>query len=242
MLFALRRFEMDRNPIRATAAVLALLAAWSGQGRAQGMAEDAARDVVDRVLRNTEETRDGLDAWSRSVIERALEHAGRKARRAPSPLPAENNARGVARGLSARPHGPEVIVFMSLSAPLASWRQWSREAARIGAPLVLRGIGPDGFRATVKRIGPYLDREGAAAIDPRLFRLFGVTVIPAVVVAPGGVSPCTSPGCTSDPAPPHDRIAGNIGLEAALEAIATEGGPGRATAGRHLAALRGELP
>jgi len=233
---------MDRNPIRMTAPVLAcvvvLLAAWSGEGQA----EDTARDVVDRVLRNAEATRGGLDAWSRSVIERALERAGRKARRAPSPLPAEDNARGVARGLSARPRGPEVIVFMSLSAPAASWRQWSREAARIGAPLVLRGLGPGGFRAAVKRIGPYLDREGGAAIDPRLFRLFGVTVIPAVVVAPGGVPPCESRGCAEDPAPPHDRIAGNIGLETALEAIAAEGGPGRAAAHRHLASLRGDLP
>ena len=246
MLFALRRFEVDRNPIRVTAAALAcvaLLVAWSGRGRAQGTAEDTAHEVVNRVLRNAEETRGGgVDAWSRSVIERALERAGRKARRAASPLPAENNARGVARGLSARTHGPEVIVFMSLSAPAASWRQWSREAARIGAPLVLRGIGPGGFRATVKRIGRHLDREGAAAIDPRLFRLFGVTAIPAVVVAPGGVPPCESRGCAQDPALPHDRITGNIGLEAALEAIAAEGGPGRAAARRHLARLREDRP
>ena len=236
---------MGRNPIHLTAAVLAcaaLLAASSAPGRAQGTAEEAARDVVDRVLRNADTRGGGLDVWSRSVIERALERAGRKARRAPSPLPAENNARGVARGLSARPRGPEVIVFMSLSAPEASWRQWSREAARIGAPLVLRGFGPDGLQATVKRIGRHLDREGGAAIDPRLFRLFGVTVIPAVVVAPGGVPPCESRGCTGDPAPLHDRIAGNIGLEAALEAIAAEGGPGREAARRHLARLRGGRP
>ena len=203
---------------------------------------DTARDVVDRVLKDAGTTQDGLDAWSRSVIDRALERAGRKARRATAPLPAENNARGVARGLSARPRGPEVIVFMSLSAPAASWRQWSREAARIGAPLVLRGFGPDGLQATVKRIGRHLDREGSAAIDPRLFRLFGVTVTPAVVVAPGGVPPCESRGCAGDPAPLHDRIAGNIGLEAALEAIAAEGGPGREAARRHLASLRGDLP
>ncbi len=237
---------MNCNPIRVTAAVLAcvvLLTAWSGQGGAQGTAADTARDVVDRVLRDAEKTRGGdLDAWSRSVIERALERAGRKASAASAPLPAEDHARRVAGGLSARPHGPEVIVFMSLSAPAASWRQWSREAARIGAALVLRGLGPDGFQATVKRIGPYLDREGGAAIDPRLFRLFGITAIPAVAVVPGGVRPCGSPGCAADPAPPHDRIAGNIGLEEALEAMAAEGGPGRAAARRHLASLRGDPP
>ena len=236
---------MERNAIRTTAALLAcvaLLADWSGRGRVEETHTDTARDVVDRVLKDAGTTQGSLDAWSRSVIERALERAGRKARRASSPLPAENSARGVARGLSARSRGPEVIVFMSLSAPAASWRQWSREAARIGAPLVLRGFGRDGLQATVKRVGRYLDRGGAAAIDPRLFRLFGVTVIPAVVVAPGGVPPCESRGCAGDPAQPHDRIAGNIGLEAALEAIAAEGGPGRAAARRHLASLRGDLP
>lgn len=234
---------MDRHPIHATVAALAclaLLAAWPARGRSQTTATDTARDVVDKVRRNSENARGSdLDAWSRSVIERALERTERNARGASAPLPVEDQAGRVVRGLSARPHGPEVIVFMSLSAPETSWRQWSREAARIGAPLVLRGFGPDGLQAAVKRIGPYLGREGAAAIDPRLFRLFGITVIPAVVVVPGGTPPCRSPGCSGDPAPPHDRIAGNVGLEGALEAIAAEGGPGRAAARRHLASLRG---
>ena len=82
--------------------------------------------------------------------------------------------------------------------------------------------------------------EAGVAIDPRLFRLFGVTRVPAVVVVPGGVPPCESRGCSDDPAPPHDRIAGNIGLAAALEAIAAAGGAGRDAARRHLELLRGE--
>ncbi len=237
---------MNDNPIRKTIPALAsalALAAWCGPARAQETAGDMARDMAERVLEKTRKARgNDLDAWSRSVIERALERAGKNVPGASGPLPAERHAGRVARGLSARPHGPEVIVFMSLSAPAASWRQWSREAARVGAPLVLRGIGPDGLRATVKRIGPYLDRKSDATIDPRLFRLFGITVIPAVAVVPGGAPPCKSRGCATDPAPPHDRIAGNIGLEAALEAIAGEGGPGRAAARRHLASLRGDRP
>ena len=118
-------------------------------------------------------------------------------------------------------------MFTSLSVPAASWRQWSREAARTGVPLVLRGVGRDGFRATVERIGARLGGHGAGvAIDPRLFRLFGIRRVPAVAVVPGGVPPCASRGCAGDPAPPHDLVAGNIGLEAALEAVAAEGGPG----------------
>ena len=236
---------MNPKQTVATAASLTFvfgLAALCGMGGAEEAPQEAARHMVDRVLRNAEP--DGgrdLEDWSRSVIERALQHTGRKASGGSAPLPAEGHAGRLPTSLFGRAAGPEVIVFMSLSAPAESWRQWSREAARIGAPLVLRGFGPGGLQATVKRIGAYLNREGGA-IDPRLFRLFGITAIPAVTVVPGGVPPCQSRGCSEDPAPPHDRIAGNIGLGAALEAVAAEGGPGRAAARRHLASLRGESP
>ena len=123
------------------------------------------------------------------------------------------------------------------------------DAARISAPIVLRGVlrgvGQEGLQTFVKRIGERLgerlgDSGAGAAIDPRLFRLFGIEAVPAVVVVPGGVPPCTSRGCANDPAPPHDLITGNIGIVAALEAVAAEGGPGRETARRQLARLRGE--
>ena len=129
----------------------------------------------------------------------------------------------------------------ALSVPAASWRQWAREAASIGVPLVLRGVSEDGLPATAKEIGGRLGgAEAGVAIDPRLFRLFGVTRAPAVVVVPGGVPPCRSRGCADDPAPPHDRVTGNIGLAAALETVADEGDSGRAVARRHLQRLHGE--
>ena len=221
-----------------------------------GMAEKAGA-LADEVLRGTDEGADGLDAWTRSVIEEALERAARDASRtadeaagtetgaAPAPLPAERNAAQTEVGLSAQPPRPntaQVIVFTSMAVPAASWRQWSFDAARIGAPMVLRGVSGDGFQEFVRQIGVRIGDSGAgAAIDPRLFRLFGIKSVPAVAVVPGGVPACTSMGCADDPAPPHDLVTGNIGIEAALEAIAAEGGPGRETARRHLARLRGEI-
>ena len=218
-----------------------LLTAWAAPVPAQESHEKAAREMVEGVLRKTEKSPAGdLSAWSRSVIKRALERAGKNAAETPDPLPAEGQAGHQASSFLARSHGPEVIVFMSLSAPAASRREWSLEAARAGVPLVLRGLGSQGLKATVKRIGAYLAEGAGAAIDPRLFRLFGITAIPAVAVVPGGVPPCVSRGCAEDAAPPHDRVMGNIGLEAALSIIAAEGGPGRATARRHLVKLRGD--
>ena len=129
---------------------------------------------------------------------------------------------------------------MSLSAPAESWRQWAGEAASIGAPILMRGVMKEGLRATAGRIGGLLDgAEAGAAIDPRLFRLFRIGLVPAVAAVPGGVPPCKSRGCADDPPPPFDLITGNIGLAAALEAIAAEGGPGRDAARRALLRLEG---
>ena len=194
----------------------------------------------------------GLGDWTRSIIDRALKRAGEAARQSAgqtvpgssretaAPLPAERHAARTAEGLSGRGSTPEVLLFTSLSVPAASWRQWARDAARIGAPMVLRGVTAGSLRATVKRIGERLGgHDVGVAIDPRLFRLFGIERVPAVVVVPGGVPPCTSRGCAGDPAPPHDRVTGNIGLVAALEAVAADGSAGRDVARWHLQRLGG---
>ena len=205
---------------------------------------DAAR-LVEEVLRNAGANGEGsLGEWTRDVIERALGRAGETARQTvpgrsgeTSPLPAERHA-GELSG--PRSGSAEVLIFTSLSVPAASWRQWARDAARTGAPLVLRGVGEGGLPETSKRIGARLGgAEAGVAIDPRLFRLFGVTRVPAVVVVPGGVPSCRSRGCADDPAPPHDLVSGNIGLAAALEAVADEGASGRAVAQALLERLRG---
>ena len=103
---------------------------------------------------------------------------------------------------------------------------------------MLRGVGDGGLPGTAKKIGERLDgAEAGVAIDPRLFRLFGIERVPAVVVVPGGVPACRSRGCAADSAPPHDLVTGNIGLVAALEAVADEGDAGREVAKAYLARL-----
>ena len=205
-------------------------------------AEAHAQALVDAVLGGSvEETlaaeQEALADWARTVIDQALT-------RLPGgngPLVAgESMAPAVAQGLEgSRANTSEVLVFMSLSVPEPSWRQWSRQAARVGAPMVLRGVADGGLAATVRAIQDRGPLDGAA-IDPRLFRLFRIGTVPAVAVVPGGVPPCTSPGCSTDAAPPHDLVTGNVGLDGALEAVSREDGPGRDTAIRHLAVLRGE--
>ena len=214
--------------------------------RAQERDAGAAR-LVDEVLRkaggNGEDT---LGDWTRSIVDRALQRAGETARqtvpgssgKTAAPLPAERHAGAVTGG---RQPTAEILVFTSLSVPVASWRQWAAEAAQAGVPLVLRGVAAEGMRATVKAVGERIGQERVGiAIDPRLFRLFGVTRVPAMVVAPGGVPPCTNRGCSGDTPPPFDLVTGNIGLAAALQTISEEGSAGRDVARRYLERLRGE--
>ena len=257
MLHALNRTAATRvgGAVAGLAGVL-LLAACCRPALAQqtsGSPEASARELAAEVLRQAGDRE--LGDWTRSIVDRALERAGEAAWQtvpetesgSPSPLPAERHAASLAGNAAGRAGTAEILVFTSLSVPAASWRQWARDAARLGAaehagpPLVLRGVARDGLRATVKRIGELLGgHDAGVAIDPRLFRLFGVDRVPAVVVVPHGVPPCRSRGCADDPPPPHDRVTGNIGLAAALEAIADEGAVGRDLARRHLQRLRGE--
>ncbi|MCY4501196.1 MAG: type-F conjugative transfer system pilin assembly protein TrbC [Alphaproteobacteria bacterium] len=263
------RFRQGFIPVFMVASFLA--AGWSGTLRAEEMPRsgtpdgDAAR-LVEEVLRKAGESgEDSLGPWSRSILDRALKRAGETARQSvpgsggagpglraggagpgsagppAAPLPAERHAGSLAGNAAGRGGTAEILIFTSLSVPAASWRQWARDAARSGAPLVLRGVVEGGLPETAKRIG---DRLGGAqagiAIDPRLFRLFGVVRVPTVVVVPGGVPACQSRGCAEDPAPPHDLVTGNIGLAAALETLAGEGDVARTVARRHLERLRGE--
>ncbi len=216
-----------------------------------------ASRLVEEVMRRAG---DGdLGEWTRSIMERALERAGETARQTvpgsrsgtghgrATPLPAERHAAGMAGGMAARKGAAEILIFTSLSVPAASWRQWAHDAARTGVPLVLRGVHMGGLTETARRIGARLGGSDAGpgsksgtsiAIDPRLFRLFGIVRVPAVVVVPGGVPPCESRGCSDDSAPPHDLVAGNIGLVAALEAVAAEGDVGREVSEAYLRRLR----
>ena len=216
--------------------------------------EASAHDLAAEVLRGAGGNgEDDPGAWTRSVIERALRRAGAAARqtvpgspgRSTVPLPAERHAGALPAG---RPDPgsvsgagtAEILIFTSLSAPAASWRQWARDAARTGAQLVLRGVGEGGLRATARAVGERLDgHDAGVAIDPRLFRLFGIERVPAVVVVPGGVPPCRNRGCSGDAPPPFDLVTGNIGLAAALEAVADEGDAGRPVAQALLERLRG---
>ena len=218
--------------------IVSVAAAWAlampavGAGEDRSSPADQARRLVERVP--APERTDELDVWVRSVVGPALEGADSPPGAVPDfSLPAP----------AVKPPSAEVLIFTSLAVPVASWHAAARDAARIGATLVLRGVVKASLPATARRIRARLGgADAGVAIDPRLFRLFGITRVPAVVVVPGGVPPCRSRGCAEDAPPPFDRVSGNLSLAAALEAVTAEGEAGRSAARRYLATLRGTTP
>ena len=244
----MKALSVKTSVLALSACSLATMAQTPPPDPASGGAEADAQALVDAVLVESLDDilaveHEALAAWAQAIIDEALGRGPGSngpvlAGESTGPAAAQDfSGNGAAPGIGA--NTVEVLVFMSLAVPERSWRQWSAQAARIGAPMVLRGVVEGGLEATVRAIQGRGPQDGAA-IDPRLFRLFRIGSVPAVAVVPGGVPPCTSPGCSADPPPPHDLVTGNIGLDGALEAIATQGGPGRATARRHLGVLRGE--
>ena len=212
-------------------------------------AESTAGELVSEILSGANTSDAALADWTNRIIGEALARAGRtagatvdgaKPEGAGEPLPAEREADAFATNISGRQNPGRILVFMSLAVPTPSWRQWAEDAARAGVPLVLRGPSPDGMRATMVEVGERLDGTGAGiAIDPRLFQLFDIARAPAVVVLPEDVPACASRGCADDAPPPFDRITGNIGLAAALEAVSREGAVGREVARAYLEDLGG---
>ena len=124
-----------------------------------GDAEADARALVDAVLGESVNDmlaaeHEELAAWAQTVIDRALNlgPAGSRPR-----VPGESMAPAEGRGFAGNgANTAEVLVFMSLAVPEPSWRQWSAQSARIGAPMVLRGVVEGGTRG-----------DGARDSEPR---------------------------------------------------------------------------
>ena len=136
--------------------------------------------------------------------------------------------------------GPLFTVFASLSMPQASLSALIRDTTKAGGVVVFRGFPHGSTKAFVeglKRVVTDQAQEAHIAIDPRLFRAFKVTAAPTFVVTGRAYELCDGFDCSSA-APDHDRMAGNVTVEYALESFASARGPGAGVAGVALANLR----
>lgn len=117
------------------------------------------------------------------------------------------------------------FLFASFSLPEPSLRAMMGEAQRFDVPIIFRGFVNNSVYDTQVAIQRVFGDDAETigfTIDPTLFTRFDITRVPQVVVTRDLLSPCETQGCTGDIAPSHDRIAGNIPLQAALELVARE--------------------
>lgn len=136
-----------------------------------------------------------------------------------------------------------VMLFVSFSMPEPSLKELVVDARAAGVPVVLQGFVDGSLEQTARRMadlightgGPDAQAEvlGGVVIDPRAFRVFDVHHVPTFISTAHPLPDCDGLDCSAPP-PPHDRIAGNMSLAAALEALAREGtfAPSQANAAR----------
>lgn len=134
------------------------------------------------------------------------------------------------------------LVFVSLSMPPTSLKPLLEDVHRAGGVAVLRGFKDGSLKETASAL---LDITGegeplaGAAVDPRLFRSFGVKAVPTFIIPSGALGECFEPDCTA-PAPPHDRIAGNVTVSYALRQLADHGEAAPDKAKQHLHQLEAQ--
>ena len=139
-----------------------------------------------------------------------------------------------------------VIVFASFSMDDAALRSLVVDARRAGVPIMLRGFVDGSLSTTAQKMRSLLGEIGegheasaeflgGVVIDPRAFRVFEIEHVPTFIALDGPLPDCDGLDCSAPP-PPHDRLSGNMSLQAALQALASEGR--EASAQAHSAYLR----
>lgn len=113
----------------------------------------------------------------------------------------------------------EVMVFVSTSMPKGSLERAGRDSRLTSSMIVMRGaskgVGPGKWVASVEAMKPLTDNGGEVFLHPDLFIRYGITKVPAVVVAPEAQA-----GCDEDACREFAVVYGDVSLAYALERLA----------------------
>lgn len=131
----------------------------------------------------------------------------------------------------------DLLAFVSFSMPAASLERLAREAAKTGAVLVFRGLKDNSMKSTVTAFAPFSKLGARAQIDPTAFKRYGVKNVPRYVLNSGDRTACAvqESVCVERAL----QMGGDVGLEYALERMATTRHALASTADRYLETLRG---
>ncbi|MBY7933075.1 type-F conjugative transfer system pilin assembly protein TrbC [Vibrio furnissii] len=126
-----------------------------------------------------------------------------------------------------RPH-PNLIIFVSLSMPESSLESILRQADEINAAVVIKGVVPQGLKATIDNVSKLLignrtdpkDIFGGISIMPERFDQFGVNKVPTYILIPQDKCKVAKDYC--DPKN-YDKLVGNITPISALNVFRNNG-------------------
>lgn len=118
---------------------------------------------------------------------------------------------------------PDILIFVSFSMPKQSLEAILRDAKKIHATVVIRGLINNSFQSTMLRIAELVKTSGGdgMVLNPIWFKRFAIKQVPSVVVVPEGSICFTQDTCSEDR--DYDRITGDIPLSAALKMIRDKG-------------------
>lgn len=112
-----------------------------------------------------------------------------------------------------------LMIFVSASIPKESLKDLMYQAKKAGAVLVFNGLIGN-LKNTQEFLSNISKDDLSAIIDPRLFELFQIKIVPTFVILNDVLQDCEKNNCQLSPL--HDRIAGNITLQYALEQFAQD--------------------
>ncbi|MCG9658642.1 type-F conjugative transfer system pilin assembly protein TrbC [Vibrio mediterranei] len=114
---------------------------------------------------------------------------------------------------------PTLLVFISSSMPKTLLMELARQTYQAKGSLVIKGFIGGKLSSTLAFIEPIAQETGVnILIDPTMFDLFDVKVVPEILVISAPLHPCEpNKGECIRVLPTHDRIKGNVSLYYALE-------------------------
>lgn len=117
----------------------------------------------------------------------------------------------------------DLFVFVSISMPLTTLREYAKEAVKYNAVLVFKGLakeGVEGWKELAKTVEDIdIGKEDVGVqIDEEAFEEFEVRAVPTIVLRKGDFC-LKNMSCKTT----FDKVSGNIGIKAALEQFANEG-------------------
>lgn len=116
-----------------------------------------------------------------------------------------------------------ILIFVSFSMPRQSLEAYLRDAKKIGASVIIRGLINNSFQKTFHEISDLVkasDGQGME-LNPIWFKRFHITQVPAVVVISEQSNCFNGDLCHSDK--DYDLMTGDISLLAALKMVRDRG-------------------